>query len=102
MDILTEAEIDALVGKSKIAARYNKAVDSESAYEILNEKLKEAAEKSDESKEEKTERKTKKEETFLDNPMVKQAGRTAASVITRTLLGVLGLGGRSRRRKSLF
>src|SRR5215204_158658 len=32
MDILTDAEIDSLVSKSKIAARYNKEVDSKSAY----------------------------------------------------------------------
>ena len=101
MDILTEAEIDALVDKSKIAARYNKVVDSESAYEILNEKLKEATEKKEVLKEEKEEKKTaSKEKSVFDNPTVKQVGRTAASIITRSLLGVLGLGG--RRRKSLF
>jgi hypothetical protein len=33
-------------------------------------------------------------------PVVKQEGRTAASVITRTLLGTPGLGGTRRRRKS--
>jgi uncharacterized protein len=32
---------------------------------------------------------------------VRSAGRTAATMITRSLLGVLGLGS-SRRRKSLF
>jgi len=103
MDILTDAEIDMLVSKSKIAAKYNKAVDSESAYEILNEKLKVASQKTEEAKEEKRERRTaQKEETIFDNPMMKQVGRTAASVITRSLLGVLGLGGSTRRRKSLF
>ena len=103
MDILTESEIDGLVSKSKIAAKYNKEVDSESAYEILNEKLKEATEKKEEAREEKTERRsTTKEKTIFDNPTVKQVGRTAASIITRSLLGVLGLGGRSRRGKSLF
>jgi DNA helicase HerA-like ATPase len=100
MDILTEAEIDSVISKSKIAAKYNKVVNSESAYEILNEKLKEVTEKAEEAKEEK--KTTKKEESIFDNPMVKQAGRTAASVLTRSLLGVLGLGGRSRSRRSLF
>jgi uncharacterized protein len=33
---------------------------------------------------------------------LKQVGRTAASVITRGLLGALGLGGRSRKKKSWF
>jgi len=45
-------------------------------------------------------RSSKKDETIFDNPIVKQVGRTAASVITRSLLGVLGLGG--RRSRSLF
>ena len=103
MDILSEDEIDSLVGKSKIAAKYNEAVDSESAYELLNEKLKEAAEKKEEVLEEKAGRRsTAKEKSIFDNPTVKHVGRTAASIITRSLLGVLGLGGRSRSRRSLF
>src|SRR5678816_4085233 len=71
MDILTDAEIDGLISKSKIAAKYNKVADSESAYEILNEKLNEAAKIEEEQKqkkaEEKEERKTvKKDKTILD------------------------------------
>ena len=46
MDILTDAEIDSIVSHSKIAAKYNEVIDSKSAYEILTEKLEEAAEKS--------------------------------------------------------
>jgi DNA helicase HerA-like ATPase len=106
MDILTAEEIDALVSKSKIAAKYNKAVDSQSAYEMLNEKLKEAAEKKEEQQQRKSEEKeertsTKKEKGFFDDPVVKSMTRTAGNTIVRSLLGVLGLGGRSRR-KSLF
>jgi DNA helicase HerA-like ATPase len=106
MDILTEEEIDALVAKSKIAAKYNAVVDSESAYEILTEKLKEAEEKAEEEKPAKPARpsggkSTAKEKTVFDNPVVKSMTRTAGNTIVRTLLGVLGLGGRTRR-KSLF
>jgi DNA helicase HerA-like ATPase len=106
MDILTDDEIDGLVSRSKITAKYNKAVDSESAYEILNEKLKEAAEKKEEQQQRKTEEKeertsNKKEKGFFDDPVVKSMTRTAGNTIVRSLLGVLGLGGRSRRR-SLF
>jgi hypothetical protein len=107
MDVLTDTEIDSIVAKSKLAPKYNKEVDSESAYEILNSKLEEAAEKAtkeaEDDDEKPTKEKAKKEESFLDNPMVKQVGRTAAGIITRSLLGALGLGGRSRRRtKSWF
>jgi len=110
MDILTEAEIDALVAHSKIAGKYNQVVDSESAFEMLTAKLEAAAKKEAEAKEEtakekeaeKTEKKsTTKEKGFFDNPVVKSMTRTAGNSIVRSLLGVLGLGGRSRR-KSLF
>src|SRR5688572_18369728 len=100
MDILTNAEIDNIVSKSKLADKYNQPIDSKSAYEILTEKLNNAAEQEEEIKEKRTK---KAEKGFFDNPTVKQVGRTAASVITRTLLGVLGLGGTTRRRRrSLF
>lgn len=102
MDVLSETEIDALVAKSKLAKKYNEIIDSESAYEILTAKLEEASKKAEEEKEETEEKKKEKEEPgFLDNPIVKQIGRTAASVITRSLLGALGLGGRSKK-KSLW
>ncbi len=107
MDVLTDEEIDTLVSKSKIAAKYSKEIDSESAYEMLNAKLEEAAAKTQEEAEEKKEAKEekatgKKEESFFDNPMVKSVGRTAATIITRSLLGALGMGGRTSRSKSWF
>lgn len=110
MDILSEVEIDALISKSKLANKYNRTVDSESAYEILNEKLEEAAKKTQQQQEAKEQAKQDaqeqknqpKEKSIFDNPTVKQVGRTAASIITRSLLGALGLGGRSSRKKSLW
>jgi DNA helicase HerA-like ATPase len=102
MDILTDGEIDTLVANSKIAAKYNEVIDNKSAYEILTEKLEEAA-KRDDIKQDETERKrpsAKKEKGFFDDPTVKSMTRTAGNTIVRTLLGVLGLGGKSR--KSLF
>ena len=106
MDILTDTEIDQLLSHSKIAAKYNELIDSKSAYEILTAKLEEAAQKEQEEqteKEERTEKKTtvKKEKSIFDDPTVKSMTRTAGNTIVRTLLGVLGLGGRSRK-KSLF
>lgn len=105
MDILSNVEIDAIVAASKLAAKYNRIVDSESAYEILTAKLEEAAQKTAAQAEEKKDAKqtknaAKKDENFLDNPIVKSVGRTAANIITRSLLGALGLGGRSRKTKS--
>jgi len=104
MDILTESEIDNVISKSKIAGKYNKAVDSESAYEILNEKLKVATEKQEDQKKQQTEERQEKtpaknEKGFFDDPIVKSMTRTAGNTIVRSLLGVLGLGGRSSRRR---
>lgn len=110
MDILSDDEVKTLVGRSKLAAKYNTAMDSESAYEILNQKLAVAEQRTQETeqmqeqaKKEKTAaKKPAREESWIDNPMVKSAGRTAATILTRSLLGVLGLGGRSQRSKRLF
>ncbi len=103
MDILTEGEIENLVSKSKIAHKYAEVVDSESAYEILTAKLEEAAKKAQEQEEVKQqEKEDKKEPGFFDNPILKQVGRTAANVITRSLLGALGLGGKTSKKKSLW
>jgi len=101
MDILTDLEIDAIINKSKIAGKYNEVVDSESAYEILTDKLKEAEEKTKEQKDEKGSKPAKEEKGFFDDPIVKSMTRTAGNTIVRSLLGALGLGGRSRK-KSLF
>ena len=107
MDILTPAEVTGLVSASKLAAKYNMPVDNESAYEILNEKITQAQQRAQlAQQEDRTEAKAvpaKREESWMDNPMVRSAGRTAATMITRSLLGVLGLGGTTRRRsRGLF
>lgn len=109
MDVLTDAEVGSLLASSKLAAKYNKDVDSESAYEILNNKLAaaqqqtEAAEAPVQQQQAASKGRVPKEESWMDNPMVRSAGRTAATIITRSLLGVLGLGGSTRKRKgSLF
>jgi uncharacterized protein len=73
MDILTDAEIDGIVGKSKILHKYNQVIDSQSAYEILTQKLEEAAKKTEDEKEDK--KPAKAEPGFFDNPIVKQVGR---------------------------
>jgi len=109
MDILTDAEVTSLTNSSRLANKYNQEVDNESAYELLTKKIEVAEKRSAEiqqmQQQAKEEKKAagKPEKTWMDSPVVKQAGRTAASILTRSLLGVLGLGGSTRRRKgSLF
>jgi len=110
MDILTDAEVDSIVSKSKLTAKYNQVIDNESAYEILTAKLKEAADNSEvvAAKQQITAAKqtTKPEESTFEkvtsNTIVKSMMRTAGTTIVRSLLGSLGLGGRSRKRSSWF
>ena len=111
MDVLTDAEVNALVTGSKLVKKYSEEIDSHSAHEILTAKLEEAAAKTQAAtaakEAEKSSRKTEKEEPsmveqVLDNTVVRSAMRTAANTITRSLLGALGLGGRSSRKKSFF
>ena len=106
MDILSDMEIDSLINASKLVRKYAETDDAESAYEILTAKLEEAAQKAEAEKEEKEAAKTNRKqekstvEKVLDNPVARQIGRTAANVITRSLLGALGLGGRSSKKRS--
>ena len=106
MDILTDVEIDNLVNSSKLAAKYNQVIDNESAYEMLTEKLQDAAakaaeaeaEKAKQKEQEKAKKSAPKEKGFFDDPVVKSMTRTAGNTLVRSLLGALGLGGRSRKR----
>ncbi len=98
MDILSDIEINAIVSKSKLATKYNQVVDKQSAYEILSAKLN-AAGASATTEKETAAPMAEKVESFFDNPVVKQAGRTAAAIITRSLLGALGLGGSTTRKR---
>ncbi|HEU4609286.1 MAG TPA: helicase HerA-like domain-containing protein, partial [Chitinophagaceae bacterium] len=106
MDVLTDAEINDLLAHSKLAKKYADTVDSQSAYEILTAKLEEAAQKSADDQQDtangrgKVREEKSTLEKVLDSSVTRQIGRTAASMITRSLLGALGLGGRSSRRKS--
>jgi len=105
MDILTDAEMNEILGQSKLAKKYNQEIDSESAYEILTAKLEEAAEKGEEQATAKKGRQKEEKsvlESVLDSPVARQVGRTAASMITRSLLGALGLGGKSKKSSSWF
>jgi uncharacterized protein len=99
MDVLTDAEIDAVVNRSKLVAKYNQVIDSQSAYEILTAKLQSAGAVATPAT--KTTIAKPEESTFdkvVNNTIVKSMLRQAGTTIVRSLLGSLGLGGRSRGR----
>ena len=100
MDVLSQPEIDTLLDKSKLVKKYNKAIDRDSAYELLNEKIKQAEalkEKTDKEEEEREEKErkerassrkstsTRRKSTAM-NPIIKVL--TSATFI-RAVFGIL-------------
>ncbi|MEO8589250.1 MAG: helicase HerA-like domain-containing protein [Flavobacteriales bacterium] len=106
MDILTPGEIQTLVGGSAMARKYNEVIDRESAFEILEKRLKDHAEAGAEDPEPKKEgarnpparKETSTLEEISKNTMVRQVGRTVFRELARGLFGVLGVKTTSRRR----
>lgn len=101
MDVLTDTEIDTLVKQSRLVKKYEETIDNQSAYEIIMAKLEEAEKRSAADTDNKSSKKEEPSvvEKVLNNPVARQVERTAASIITRSLLGALGLGGRSSSKK---
>ena len=112
MGILTDTEIDNVINSSMLVTKYNQEVDRESAYEILEAKLNNAKAEKEEDEIEVVEkptskRKIEKEEPSLierasKNTMVRQVGNTVMRELARGILGVLGLGGKTSRKKTGF
>ena len=97
MDVLTQSEIDSIVDHSKLAAKYNQVTDPDSAYEMLTAKLQEAAANPVVVPEKAAKPEESTLEKVVNNTVVKSMMRTAGTTIVRSLLGSLGLGGRSRK-----
>lgn len=109
MDILDAGEIKNLVARSPLARKYNKEIDRDSAYEILEKKMQAAAAAEHQAEMEAQKEKAAKSsgrgrrrekstlEQIMNNTTTRQIGRTIAREFTRGLLGVLGMGGRRRR-----
>ncbi|MDX2173421.1 MAG: helicase HerA-like domain-containing protein [Bacteroidota bacterium] len=99
--ILTPDELSQLTATSNLVSKYNETIDRESAYEILNAKIKATTENEEEQEEEKPKKKEKEEKSFVEkaseNTMVRQVGRTVMKEVARGLLGALGLGGKKKK-----
>ena len=105
MDILSPLEIDGLVSRSTMALKYNEVIDRESAFEMLEERLKGAEEDAPvkPAPKKETSTTTRREESTIEkvtkNTMVRQVGNTLMRELARGLLGVLGLKSTTRRRR---
>ncbi len=107
MDILSPGEIDEVTGKSHLIKKYNELIDRESAYEILTKKLEESQQLTQSEEQQKKQPQSVHQEKsavekVLTSTTARQVGRTVARELTRGLLGVLGVGGTTRRRKTGF
>ncbi len=115
MDILDRAEIDQLTRRSPLVAKYAKAVDRESAKEMLVAKL-ERAQAAEHQAELQAQREKARQtasgsggrrqraekstmEKVLSSTTTRQIGRTVARELTRGLLGVLGIKSSTRRSR---
>lgn len=98
MDVLTPKELKALLNDSRLVFKYNEEIDRESAYEILNEKIKKAEDfrkkeetrlaksKEQAKKEKQTKSRRSKRSYKRQNPIVKVL--TSATFI-RAVFGIL-------------
>ena len=90
MDILSQAEIDDINRKSALIPKYNDSIDRESAYEILNAKIKKA--ETEEAKE-----KARDERATVKRSSSRSSGNTTEKAIIKVLTsatvlrGVLGI-----------
>lgn len=84
MDVLSPAEIGQLVSQSKLAAKYNEAIDRESAYEILNAKIGRAQQIAEEEKR-REEENDRRAHTFPYETQRTRRRPTAADPITKIL-----------------
>ena len=109
MDVLTKAEIQAVLDASEIIDKYNEEIDRESAYEVLKGKIEEAQKEENQAELEKERAKAEKSTTSSSRSssrrqstftkVANQIGKTATRELTRGLLGALGIKS-TRRRKS--
>ncbi len=110
MDVLTPGEIDDILRKSNIIRKYNEVIDRESAYEILNGKIEEAATEEHQAEIQKQQQAAQKTtsgrpeksmfEKVVSSPTTRQIGSTIARELTRGLLGAFGIKTSTSRRST--
>ena len=89
MDILTPTEINTLLRKSELVEKYNDSIDRESAYELLNKKIKQAEAINNQSRTQEQSKKIKRtsgSKYKRQNPIVKVL--TSATFI-RAVFGII-------------
>ena len=109
MDIISDAELSAIVNESVLSKKYNAEIDRESAFELLNAKLQQAtqaaaAEKqaAEEVKEVNKTTGGRAEKSTFEKVAESKVTQIVVKEVARGLLGVLGIKGSRSSKKSLF
>lgn len=93
MDILSDVEIDALVGASRLTGKYNQDIDRDSAYEILVKRLDTATAAAEQGPERSSapggRKPAKEEKSWVEKALNSSAGKQVQRSIVRTLFGVI-------------
>lgn len=104
MDVLGTDEVRSLVAASRLAGMYNEVIDRASAFELLEQRMRQDGDKSADPSDAPRSREGKEPPSVLEqisrNTMVRQVGRTVFRELARGLFGTLGL--KTTRRRSIF
>ncbi|MBA3647485.1 MAG: DUF853 family protein [Chitinophagales bacterium] len=99
MDILTDSEIQQNISGSKLTGIYNQPIDRQSAFELLQKRMNLMHDDEDSGNSTPATKQNKAElntfDKILKSPLTRSIGVTVAGMVTRTLLGSLGLKSRS-------
>lgn len=95
MDILGDSEINDLVAKSELAFKYNQEIDHDSAFEMLERKIKEVEQAQEKAEPPgpppRSSSRNKEDESLIEelskNTMIRQMGRTLFRELARGILG---------------
>ncbi|MCF6129044.1 DUF853 domain-containing protein [Flavobacterium sp. AS60] len=91
MDVLTDAEITEINGKSKLVRKYSEEIDRESAYEILTKKIESAIQQAEEQAQAQEESKPESNEPSTASVIGKSVVKVVTSAtFIRGVFGVLG------------
>jgi DNA helicase HerA-like ATPase len=103
MDVLSGLEVDGLVARSALAGKYNRVIDSDSAHEMLERRMRETAEQAPPTPAPKAAPAPRGTTTRRGSDpfdvLTRQATNSMVREFTRTLMGVLGLRSTTRRRR---
>ncbi len=97
MDVLSADEVNTLISRSALVAKYEQTMNKDSAFEMLTRRMEQAVEQAPATQKTKP---VREEPGMFESVMNSRAGRTFTTTLAREgakfVLGMFGLGGRKR------